>query len=139
DVFLDALAELQRGGLTPRALVVGAGSPADEARYRSTVETAGLGAGVQFHPPMPARQAFARARILVVPSRAESMPYIVLEAAAAGLPLIATRVGGIPEIVDAEDEPLVAPGDPAALAAAMRAALREPQALAAAAARRRER
>ena len=47
---------------------------------------------------MPARQAFALARIIVVPSRAEAMPYIVLEALAAGKPMIATAVGGIPEI-----------------------------------------
>ena len=47
---------------------------------------------------MPARQALALGRVMVVPSRTESLPYIVLEAAAAGKPLIATKVGGIPEI-----------------------------------------
>ena len=63
------------------------------------------------------------------------MPYIVLEAAAAQKPLIATRVGGIPEII--EPDTLIAPNDPQALIAAMAAELDgsreapDPQALAA--------
>ena len=57
--------------------------------------------------------------MLVVPSRAESLPYIVLEAAAAGLPIIATNVGGIPEIFGPDADELVPPGDPAALADAI--------------------
>ena len=84
------------------------------------------GAAVAFLPPMPAREAFALARTVVVPSRAESMPYLVLEAAAAGVPLIATDVGGIPEILAGETERLVPPGDAGALAAAMRRALDAP-------------
>ena len=47
---------------------------------------------------MPARQAQTLGRIMVIPSRAESLPYVVLEAAAAGVPLITTKVGGVPEI-----------------------------------------
>ena len=47
---------------------------------------------------MPVREAFKLGRILVVPSRAESLPYVVLEAAGARVPLISTDVGGIPEI-----------------------------------------
>ena len=49
------------------------------------------------------------------------MPYVVLEAIAAGLPLIATRVGGIPEIFGAESGRLVAPGEAGELANAMAA------------------
>jgi glycosyltransferase involved in cell wall biosynthesis len=47
---------------------------------------------------MPAREAFRLGHVLVVPSRAESLPYVVLEAAGACVPMVATDVGGIPEI-----------------------------------------
>ncbi len=77
---------------------------------------------------MPARDAFRLARAVVVPSRAESMPYVVLEAIAAGLPLIATRVGGIPEILGAQAGRLVAPDEAGELANAMAALLAEPEA-----------
>ena len=53
---------------------------------------------VSFPGQLPVREAFKLGRVLVVPSRAESMPYIVLEAAGARVPMIATNVGGIPEI-----------------------------------------
>jgi glycosyltransferase involved in cell wall biosynthesis len=61
----------------------------------------------------------------VVPSRAESLPYIVLEAAAAGMPLIATDVGGIAEIFGPDASELIAPGDPVILASAIGKSLRE--------------
>jgi glycosyltransferase involved in cell wall biosynthesis len=75
---------------------------------------------------LPARTAFARGKLMIVPSRAESLPYVVLEAAAAGLPLIATGVGGIAEIFGPDSGVLVPPGNPAALAEAIGRALREP-------------
>ena len=61
-----------------------------------------------------------------VPSRAESFPYIVLEAQAAGLPLIASNVGGIPEMT--EPASLVPPDDPSALAERIATALNDPEA-----------
>jgi glycosyltransferase involved in cell wall biosynthesis len=64
---------------------------------------------------------------VVVPSRAESFPYVVLEAAAAQMPLIATEVGGIPEIVAGTDVALVRPGDIGSLAGQMRAFLANPK------------
>ncbi len=125
DVFIDALAALRdRTGVAPTAYMVGAGD--DLPRYKAMVESRGLAASTTFHDPMPARPAFALARTVVIPSRAESMPYIVLEAAAAGRPMIATQVGGIPEIYGERSDRLVAPGDVGALADAMAAALAEP-------------
>jgi glycosyltransferase involved in cell wall biosynthesis len=59
----------------------------------------------------------------VIPSRAESLPYIVLEAAAARIPLISTDVGGIPEIFGPLRDRLIPADDVARLTAAMQLAL----------------
>jgi glycosyltransferase involved in cell wall biosynthesis len=96
DVLLDAIAGLRERGLSLTATIVGAGASRDDLKRK--VEQSGLATAVRFLPPTPARRAFALGRIMVVPSRAESFPYIVLEAAAAGKPLIATNVGGIPDM-----------------------------------------
>jgi len=63
----------------------------------------------------------------VIPSRAESLPYVVLEAAAAGMPLIATKVGGIPEIYGPLTDRLVAAQDVGALADAIAQNLNHPE------------
>lgn len=131
DVFIEALALLRDSGKPLTALIVGAGE--EKARYVTMVAERGLDAAVGFRDPMPARDAFALTKNVVIPSRAESMPYIVLEAIAAGTPLITTRVGGIPEIFASESGRLVAPGEPGELANAMAATLAGPQAARAAA------
>src|SRR5690606_35205961 len=108
DLFIDALVRVEnRLGRKVSAVMVGSGD--DLPRYHEQVRQAGLAARVRFFDPMPARKAFALARFIVVPSRAEAMPYIVLEALAAGMPMIATAVGGIPEIFDAGSPALVNP------------------------------
>ncbi len=116
DVLLRALAEISVR--QPARLVIVGGGRDREALEKLAAEL-GLGQAVEFTGPLPAQAAFPRGRCLVVPSRAESMPYIVLEAAAAGMPLLATSVGGIPEIVSGSDTPLLPPGDVTALANAM--------------------
>lgn len=124
DVLIDALAALSRDGRPVSATIVGAGPDAEQ--FRAQVERLGLGSSIRFAGAMPARAAFALGRLMVAPSRAESLPYIVLEAAAAAVPLITTNVGGIPEIFGPQAGALVPPGDSQALAAAIRAALADP-------------
>ncbi|MEZ5792060.1 MAG: glycosyltransferase family 4 protein [Nitratireductor sp.] len=137
DVFLEALALLrERDGISASAHFVGDGP--DKQKYLSDIERLGLTHQVIVHDAMPARNAFAMARRVVVPSRAESMPYIVLEAIAAQLPIIATNVGGIPEILEGESGQLVEPGSVSALADAMKASLSHPALLEQAARRREE-
>jgi glycosyltransferase involved in cell wall biosynthesis len=117
DVLLDALATLHGAGRRLTASVVGNGP--DRDAFRSQADRLGLGDAVQFHKAMPARLAFARGRLVVMPSRAESLPYVVMEAAAAGRPLVATNVGGIPEIFGPMADRLIPAGDAAALAKAI--------------------
>jgi glycosyltransferase involved in cell wall biosynthesis len=66
--------------------------------------------------------------VLVQPSRADNLPLAILEAMAAGLPVIGTRVGGIPELViDGETGLLVAPDQPDELAAALDSLAADPE------------
>jgi glycosyltransferase involved in cell wall biosynthesis len=124
DVLLGALAAHQ-SVFPGRALIVGTGP--EEGGFKRLARKLGLNARVSFAGPLPARTAFCRARCVVVPSRAESFPYIVLEAAAAQMPLIATNVGGIPEIVAGTDMPLIPAGDVGALATQLRTFLASPK------------
>lgn len=108
DIFIDALALAgNRLGRRLSAVMVGDGD--DLPRYHEQVKRLGLDGYVRFLPPMPARDAFTLAELIVVPSRAEAMPYIVLETLAAGKPMIATAVGGIPEIFGETSRALIRP------------------------------
>ena len=124
DVLLDAIARLRDAGRIVTATLVGDGP--DRAALQAQVETLGLAGAVQFKAAMPAYAALTLGRIMVVPSRAESLPYVVLEAAAGGKPLITTKVGGIPEIYGPLSRTLVPPQDCAALADAIARAIDHP-------------
>lgn len=121
DIFIDALVLAgTRLGRPLKAVMVGDGD--DLPRYHAQVKRLGLEGHMRFLPPMPAREAFALAELVVVPSRAEAMPYIVLETLAAGKSMIATAVGGIPEILGIGSPALIRP-DPRELGDKMSAAL----------------
>jgi glycosyltransferase involved in cell wall biosynthesis len=125
DVLLLALAEMKDRGVT--ATIVGSGP--DETRFKAMSSALGLDERVRFTGALPIREAFALGRIMVVPSRAESFPYVVLEAAAASLPLIATNVGVIPEIVAETDTPLIEAGSVSAIVASLTFGLDNPETL----------
>jgi glycosyltransferase involved in cell wall biosynthesis len=73
-------------------------------------------------------RALASAEVFVLPSLSEGMPVALLEAMACGLAIVATRVGGVPELLgEGRDASLVGPGDPAALATALAALAAEPE------------
>jgi glycosyltransferase involved in cell wall biosynthesis len=113
--LLEAMSQF--GGQSRLALV---GAGPDKAFFESKAKELGLEARLSWYAPMPAREAFALGRCLVMPSYKESLPYVALEAAAARVPMIATRVGGMAEIFGAEAARLVPAGDVAALSAAMK-------------------
>lgn len=131
EVLLEALARRSTLGGSPRLLVAG------EGEHRAALERRAreLGLGdpeVRFLGRVSSGQVrflLERARALVVPSTYEGMPLVVLEAMAAGVPVIASRVSGIPEVVvEGETGWLVPCEDPAALAGALGAALSDPDA-----------
>jgi glycosyltransferase involved in cell wall biosynthesis len=137
DVLIDAVAKLHARGHRVSATLVGDGP--DAAAVRDQIASASLGEAVRLRPPMPAREAFALGRMMVVPSRAESLPYVVLEAAACAKPLIATAVGGIPEIYGPLTDALVPPNDPENLVKKIVVTLDNPDIVAARAEALRER
>jgi glycosyltransferase involved in cell wall biosynthesis len=124
DVLIEAIARLKSDGRTLRAVIVGDGP--DREAFEALAGSRGVATEIAFAGAMPARSAFAKGRLLVVPSRAESLPYIVLEGIAAGMPVVATGVGGIPEIFGPDADALLPPGDVAALASALRKRLDHP-------------
>jgi glycosyltransferase involved in cell wall biosynthesis len=126
DLLIDAVDLLRRDNRKVTATLIGDGP--DAASFRAQVERLNLANVIRFRPPMPARAAQALGRVMVMPSRMESLPYVVLEAAASAKPLIATRVGGIAEIYGPLSGDLVRPDDASALARAIAKTLDDPQA-----------
>jgi glycosyltransferase involved in cell wall biosynthesis len=68
-----------------------------------------------------------RADLFVFPTQADTFPLVVLEAMAHGLPVLASRVGGIPHQLDEHTGVLVAPGDPVALQGAVEDLAQRPE------------
>lgn len=130
EVLLRALALLRAQGRLPRLWIVGDGE------HRQAAERAAVRFGVRDQVdflgrrgPGEIRWLLERCAALVVPSIYEGMPLVVLEAMVAGVPVVASRVSGIPEVVlDPETGWLVPPEDPGALAAALAELFEAPEA-----------
>jgi len=125
--LVDALAQVNRPDGQPATMVM-AGDGPDRAALEGRISELKLQGRIRLVGSQPARSVFAQGRCAVVPSLAESLPYVVLEAAAAQLPVIATNVGGIPEIFGPTADSLIEAGDTKVLADAMNKALANPQA-----------
>jgi glycosyltransferase involved in cell wall biosynthesis len=121
DILIDAVARLRADG-RPVTLTLG-GDGEETAALKAQIQRLGLGDAVRFIGHVKARYGFSKGALLVVPSRGDSMPYVVIEAAAAGIPMVAANVGGIPEIFGPYADALFAPGIAAAMADAIETAL----------------
>lgn len=118
--LLDALADPVLGAYRLEATFAGGG---DIERYRRQAAALGLGARVRFTGWVDRAQAeilIATADVLVLPSFHEGLPLVILEALAAGTPVVCTPVGGIPEVLHDERTALfVPPGGKAEIAHAL--------------------
>lgn len=127
DILIDAVANLTQRGLDVRAVFVGGGHYQGflEERARSL----GIAERIIFRGQLPAgqrvREEFDQADLFVFPTRIEGLPRALVEAMARGLPCISTPVGGIPELLSAED--LVPPSNVTALAEKVASVIANPQ------------
>lgn len=135
DVILDALPHL--ADLPVDLHLIGDGRERRELEARAALSCPSR---THWHGQMvDAGRVFAAFDVFVLSSRTEGTPLVLFEAMAAGTPIVATRVGGVPDVVSPSEAALVNPEDPEALAGAIRAVLTNPEAAQArtAAARRR--
>jgi len=115
DILINALARARDAHVPFRCVCIGQGPMTRE--LRALVDRHALAAHIEFRPPCPQEQLanwYRAADLLVLPSRSEGTPNVLLEAAACATPFIATNVGGVPDLCD--PAALVQPNNPAALA-----------------------
>ncbi len=124
EVFLDAAARLAPTHPQARFALFGDGPLAPALHARA--QRLGLDGAVRFPGRVPARSALAELAVFVMPSYMENGPIALLEAMTAGVPVVASQVGGVPELAPPGTALLVPPGDPAQLAAAIARLLDEP-------------
>ena len=119
-----ALARTSSPDLKLKLLLVGDGP--EHAHLQALTKTLGLNELVVFAGHVANVTPFyAIADVFALPSHSEGSPNVLLEAMVAGLPVVATSVGGVPEIASEENALLVAPRDPQAFAVALRRVLTE--------------
>jgi glycosyltransferase involved in cell wall biosynthesis len=129
DLYLRALAQLS--DLPLRARIVGSGSETYRQQLLALVNELGLGDRVELSgaiDPEAIATTYATADLFVLPSRHEPFGIVLIEAMAAGLPIVATEVDGIPQVVEAGVSALlVPPEDVDRLAIALRTLATDPQ------------
>ena len=136
DVFLEAVRRLASDHPEVPFVIYGAGSQEEALRHQAA--RLGLAERVRFGGHVHSAAALTDLAVLALPSLMENCPMAMLEAMAAGVPVVASRVGGIPELGPPGTASLVPAGDPGALAAALAALLEDPEARHTQAARARD-
>lgn len=123
--LLAALAKLRQDGAVPMPHLVLVGDGPERVRIEQAIAAGGLAGAVTLTGQVPtAEPYYGIADVAVLASLSEGSPNALLEAMAAGVPVVATRVGGIPEIVsDGESALLIAPRDIAGMAGALQKVL----------------
>jgi glycosyltransferase involved in cell wall biosynthesis len=117
-VLIEAFAEVSRTIPEARLRIVGGGSL--EWKLRELVRSHQLQSVVSLEGATATPQSLYREfDIFVISSLSEGLPLVLLESMAAGLPVVATSVGGIPDILTEDFGFMCQPGDPSSLAAAM--------------------
>lgn len=122
-VLIEAVAKLSRTHPDLRCVIVGDGEL--EGRLKSLARDLGVGGVVDFVGfSSDVRTVVPALDVLVHPSNLDASPNVIKEGMAMGVPVVATNVGGIPEIiVDGKSGLLVPPGDPEAMSCAISLAL----------------
>jgi glycosyltransferase involved in cell wall biosynthesis len=124
DVFVDALAHLREVPVVASICGVGPELRAMQARARIL----GVHDRCSWHGEVIDAARLLRAfNVIVLSSRMEGTPMVLLEAMAAGVPIVATAVGGVPDVVTPDEAHIVEPESPRALAAAIRHVLENPR------------
>ncbi len=124
DVLLEALGRLR--DMPFIASFIGAGP--ERAALEQRASELGLADRIRWHGLLPEAGRWFRAfDVLVLSSRTEGTPIVLFEAMSAGVPVVATAVGGVPDVVGEREALLVPPEAPDALAAAIRAVRAEPE------------
>ncbi|MGH9262922.1 MAG: glycosyltransferase, partial [Acidimicrobiales bacterium] len=117
DVMLAAMARL--AGEPYWLSIIGDGS--ERRRLEHASVRLGVAHRTTWHGPVPAAGSrFAAFDVFVLSSRTEGTPVTLFEAMAAGVPIVAAAVGGVPDVVSPAEAILVPPDDPAAIAAGIR-------------------
>ena len=121
DLLIEAVARLRADGKPVTLTLAGDGEETDA--LKALVRRLKLDDAVRFIGHVKPRYGFSKGKLLVVPSRGDSMPYVVIEAAAAGIPMLAARIGGIPEIFGPFEDALFTGNSIGAMADAIETAL----------------
>jgi glycosyltransferase involved in cell wall biosynthesis len=126
DLLIRSFAELKRSVPDTHLLIVGQGPRMNE--LRETVARLGLEASVSLVGFQPEPESYLRVMdVFALTSRSEGMPLVILEAWASGVPVVASRVGGIPELIESGVNGLLfEPDDEAGLADSLRRLLSDP-------------